>query len=460
MLMKFLAVSSVFAAFLFPAPALNKAFAAGEDGVVFEAGADLPVVQAGRSGQRIVVRALIRPARVSRERAPLAVALVLDKSGSMASDNKIENVKKGALEALKILDPKDVASVVVYDDDVSVLVNARLVGLGAEDPDFLRAIRSIRAGGMTALYGGTETGAKTLRPYVQEGYIPRVVMLSDGMANVGPSTTEELAALGRKLAREDVTVTTIGLGLDYDEDLMTALAAESGGNAYFARNGSMLPEIFARDLGDAVTVTARKVRVTLRGGVGVRLVRAIGREGLLKGDTLEVRVDNLYGGDKYALFEIELPEGEDGASFQAAELEVEYVDAADGAKISKRSNLSVAYSGDGVQVEKNRRTDIQNQAELARNAEIREEAIRLADEGKPKEAARMLQTRMSEMTLMAPAPGMAKDGAAFEEMAESLSQSGTLSTTQRKKALNEAYMQKNQQAPVNEDDIEDEDEDQ
>ena len=448
MFKKFFAVSLVLVPCLFPATAPHRAFGAAEDGVVFEVGADLPVVQAGKGGQKIVLRALLRPSDGVRTRAPLAVALVLDKSGSMASDGKMENAKRGALEALKMLDPKDVASVVVYDDDVSVLVKARTVGRGAEDPAFFKAIRSVRAGGMTALYGGTTAGAKTLRPFVKEGYIPRIVMLSDGMANVGPGTAAELAALGRKLAREEVTVTTIGLGLDYDEDLMTALAAESGGNAYFARNGNILPEIFARDLGDAVTVTARKVTVTLGTRGGARVVRSVGREGTLTGDSLEVRVDNLYGGEKYVLFEIELPEGEDGTSLQAAEVEVEYVDAATGIKVSKGSSFAVAYSADLGAVEKNRRGDIQNQAELARNAEIREEVIRLADEGRAKEAAQMLRERRSQMAAMAPAPGMAKDEAAFDDMAESLATGGALSSTQRKKAMNDAYMQKNQQTAV------------
>lgn len=427
------------------------------DGVLFEADGEYQVLEAGKGPQRLVVRARIAPSGMAEARAPLAVALVLDKSGSMMSDGKIENARKGALEALKMLDPRDVAAVVVYDDGVSVPVKARQVGKGAGDPVFYRAINGIRAGGMTALYAGTAAGADQLRPFIGEGYIPRIVMLSDGMANVGPSTPGELAALGRLLSdRDDITVTTIGLGLDYNEDLMTVLAAESGGNAYFARNARALPEIFARDLGDAVSVTARRVRVTLKCAPGVRPVRIIGREGKVSGDSMEVSIGNVYGGEKYALFEIEIPGGAGGDLLRAAELEIEYADAAAGTTVKRAAGLDVAFTNDGETAERSRRADISSQVELAKNAEIREAAIRLADSGKVKEAAALMTERARQLQAAAPAageaaPALSKEAEYFEEYASELEAAGSLSNAARKKVMNDAYMQKNQQTAVEND---------
>ncbi len=424
------------------------------DGVVFSANGEYSILAAGAGRQKLIVRALVGPSGAARQRAPLAVALVLDKSGSMMSDGKMENAKKGALEALRMLDPQDVAAIVVYDDGVSVPVPARAVGGGPEDPVFYRAISRIRAGGMTALYAGTAAGADQLRPFIGEGYIPRIVMLSDGMANVGPSSVGELAALGRRLSsRDDITVTTIGLGLDYNEDLMTALAAESGGNAYFARNAGMLPEIFARDLGDAVTVTARRVRITLRCGEGVRPLGIVGRGGETAGGSMEVSIGSLYGGEKYALFEIEIPEGAGGDLLRAAELEVEYLDAASGAPVKKTAFLDVAFTGDKDAADSSRRADISSQIELARNAEVREAAIQLADSGKIKEAAALLGARARQLHTAASAageaaPALSKEAEYFEEYAEGLEAEGRLSNAARKQVMNDAYMQKNQQAPV------------
>ncbi|NLA91552.1 MAG: VWA domain-containing protein [Synergistaceae bacterium] len=423
--------------------------------LVFRADGEYSVLAANSGPRKLVVRALVSPSGRARERAPLAVALVLDKSGSMMSDGKMENAKKGALEALRMLDPRDVAAIVVYDDNVSVPVSARPVGAGPEDPVFYRAISQIRAGGMTALYAGTAAGADQLRPFIGEGYIPRVVMLSDGMANVGPSSVEELAALGRRLSfRDDITVTTIGLGLDYNEDLMTVLAAESGGNAYFARHAGMLPEIFARDLGDAVSVTARRVRVKLRWGKGVRPLGIVGRRGETIGDSMEVSIGNLYGGEKYALFEIEIPEGAGGDLLRAAELEVEYLDAASGAPVKKTASLDVAFTEDREAAESSRRADISSQIELTRNAEVREAAIQLADSGKVKEAAALMLERARQLQAAAPgageaAPVLSKEAEYFQEYAEDLESAGSLSNTVRKQVMNDAYMQKTQQAPVN-----------
>jgi len=445
-----LLVLGVCAVVLFGAGAV---FAEQKETVVFEVDADTPVVRTGEA-RKVVVRALVRPyAKRETVRAPLAVALVLDKSGSMASDGKMENAKLGALEALKMLDSRDVATIVVYDDNASVLVRARSVGNGAKEPAFLRAISRVRAGGMTALHDGVVLGAEQLEPFVDEGFIPRIVLLSDGIANVGPSSTGELARLGRGLARREMTITTIGLGLDYHEDLMTALAAESGGNAYFARNARMLPEIFARDMEDAVTLTARKVRITLRALGGARPARVIGRPGNLADSVLEASIDNLYSGEKYALFEMELPEGEDGARLEAAEVLLEYIDPASGNSVRKSAPLTFSFTGNAAEVEKNQRADIVSQVALARNAEIREEAVRLADEGKAQEAARMLGERTKQLRMLAPsvgaaAPQMEKESGYFEELAENLLATGGLSNVERKEVLNDAYMQKTQQAPV------------
>ncbi|MDI9369744.1 MAG: VWA domain-containing protein [Synergistaceae bacterium] len=439
---------------------------ADSGGVTLEVGADTPVVKAGE-GSRITVRVLVKPERREREtRAPLAVALVLDKSGSMASEEKMDYAKLGALEALKILDANDIAAVVVYDEKARVAVRARPVGKGNKEPVFALGIKRIKPSGMTALYDGVVLGAKQLEPFVKEGFIPRIVMLSDGVANVGPSTTRELAALGRKLARTEMTITTIGLGLDYHEDLMTALAAESGGNAYFARTSRMLKDIFARDMEDAVTLTARKVRVKVRGLGGARPERAVGRTGRAEDGVIEVSIDNLYSTEKYALVELELPGGEPGTTLEAAEVELEYVDPESGEKIVKKSPLTLAFTEDEDEVEKNRRQEIASQAALARNAEIREEAVRLADEGRAEEAAKMLGERTRQLRMLAPmmgssAPAMEMESAAFDELADSLISEGGLSNVDRKTVLNEAYMLKSQQSAIvttdsDEDEYEDE----
>src|SRR5205085_8842601 len=120
------------------------------------------------------------------------------------------------------------------------------------------AICSIEAGGNTALHGGVSRGAAEIRRHLDDGhYVNRIILLSDGLANVGPSTPEELGRLGTSLMKEGISVTTIGLGLGFNEDLMTRLAQRSDGNTYFVESSADLPRIFAAELGDVLNVVAR-----------------------------------------------------------------------------------------------------------------------------------------------------------------------------------------------------------
>ncbi|GHV35232.1 hypothetical protein FACS1894187_07510 [Synergistales bacterium] len=429
-------------------------------GVVFEVGADTPVVKA-QKGQRVIVRARVRPDEnasdktVRERRVPLAVALVLDKSGSMASDGKMENAKLGAVEALKMLTDRDVAAVVVYDSEASVAVSAR----AASNQDvFARVISRVSPGGATALYDGVETGAEQIEPFIKDGYVPRVILLSDGIANCGPSTTYELSRLARRLARQGMTITTIGLGLDYNEDLMTALASESGGNAYFARHAEQLSERFAADINDAVTLTARKTRVTLKCGGRARPVRVIGRSASEygdDGDSITVSIDNLYRAEKYAMFEIEITETESAEVFDAATVRLEYVDAATGELVAREVSLTLSFTKDDREVAKNRDPEIVSQAEVAHNAEVREEVVRFADEGRAAEAVQVLRERAEALKQFAPsagasAPALSADAKEFESMADGLNERGRMSSESRKETLNKAYTQKNQQTPVSE----------
>ena len=422
--------------------------------VVLDVQADNPLLKAGES-HTVVVRVLVTPDKATqKKRIPLAVALVLDKSGSMRAGDKMENAKRGAMEAIRMLDERDIAALVVYDDRASIRLPARAVSSPAP---FQAVIDAIRPGGSTALHDGVQAGAGQLRPYLDEGFVPRIVLLSDGLANVGPSTTEELAALGRTLAGQGMTITTIGLGLDYNEDTMTALAAESGGNAYFAKDAGMLPGIFARDMEDAVTLTAQKVRVVVECADGVRPVRIVGREGTVQGRTVEVPIHNLYGAEKYALVELEVPARREGTSpLEVARVRLEYTDAATGKTVAEEAPLSVSFTRDEAAVARARKGDIVAQTELARNAEAREEAVRLADAGRAEEAAKLLNERSHTWKLsgalslpampQADRRRMESEAQALDTLAIGLG--AGMSSEARKTALYGAYALKNQQTEV------------
>ena len=417
--------------------------------VTVEVGADTPAVISGRT-HTVRARVLLKPVVPAGNRAPIAVALVIDKSGSMQEDGKIENAKRGALEALKMLDARDIAAVVVYDTKPAVLIKARAVN---ETALFAKSISRIKAGGNTALYDGVRIGAGEIERFLESGYVPRIILLSDGLANVGPSSVRELASLGRSLSGRGITITTIGLGLDYDEDLMTAVAAASGGNSYFARTRDRLEDIFRRDIQDAVALTCRDVRITLSCEGDFLPIRSMGRESTATDkDAKEIVVDigNLYGAEKYAIFEFEAPAVEAARVMKACVIRVEYTDAVTGAAVKMESGFDIEYTESEDYVRSLRDAEIATQAELARNAEILEQAITLSDAGRVAEASAVLRERgeyLSRAEYDAAAP-VQKDIVYFDALAEDISREGGMSNVNRKSSVNQAYTTKNQQSEV------------
>jgi Ca-activated chloride channel family protein len=423
----------------------------GSAGIRVRADVDRPFVLAGRD-ETIVIRVRLEGAGdlLRRKRMPLNVAVVLDKSGSMSGDNKMENAKIGAIEIVERLARDDIFSLVVYDNAPSVVIPAQHV----RDKDALiRMISRIQAGGSTALYGVVCFGASEVRRSMSREYVNRIILLSDGLANVGPQSTSELAALGSALGREGMTVTTIGVGLDYNEDLMTALAARSEGNAYFASSSSELPKIFAEEIGEAMTLVARDIRIRINCADGVIPLSVVGREGLINGREMTVQVGKLYGiNEKYALFEVRLPRHAGGKRLEVACVEVEYAEPNADKTVNSSHRIEVTYHGDRSVVDQQQNTEIMKQAALTRTSDRKREAVALADQGDYNGAATLIKKNAFELEKVAEwcdkDEELLDEAEVCEEISADISANEGLTRYQRKSVVNQAYTQSTQQGYV------------
>jgi Ca-activated chloride channel family protein len=416
---------------------------------------DKPVVLAGSDG-RVVVKVGLRGETmpVMPRRVPFNLAIVLDKSGSMEGHDKMENAKRGAIEIVERLSADDVLSLIVYSDRPHVIFPAQRV---RDKGALIEVISGIYAGGSTALYGGVVYGADQVRKNMSWEYINRIILLSDGLANVGPSSTGALAHLGCQLESEGITVTTIGVGLDYNEDLMTAIAARSGGNAYFASSSRELPTIFAEEIGEAMTLTARDVRIRIDCPKGVRPVAVIGRDGEISGQTRTVKVGKLYGkNDKYALFEVEVPAEEAGKRLDVAEIDVEYADPHTNETRNDRQTVSITYDGDEQVVQEEENTEVVKQTVLTRASEARREAVDLADRGDHKGAAAVMKKNALELEKAAERcdndDELLEEAKECEEVSAGIEANAGFTKYERKRAVNDAYTQSTQQGYVAEED--------
>lgn len=321
-------------------------------------------------------------------RAPVNVAIVLDRSGSM-SGAKLEHAKQAAIAAVERLSAQDIVSVVAYDNQVRTLVPATRA---TDRREIARAIRGLAPGGSTALYAGVSRGAHEVRKFLSAERVNRVILLSDGLANVGPSSPELLADLGASLAKEGVTVSTVGLGLDYNEDLMTRLARSGEGNHAFVESPERLAAIFDREFGELLSMVARDVEVEIECPRGVRPIRLLGREGEIAGQKVFARLGQLGARqERYVLLEAEVSPREPGREFEVAGVSVRMAglrDGSDGTTLSARA--SAAFTASRGEAEASVQKQIMVSVVEQIGNETSKQALALRDQGKLREADALL----------------------------------------------------------------------
>ena len=220
-------------------------------------------VLASNSGQSLDVLLRLRAPIQEIEgatRTPLAVSLVIDRSGSMG-EGRLTEAKRCALDLLSRLKDEDWVSVVIYDDQVEVLLET----MSARMAKALLPIRldDIQPRNMTNLHGGWLKGAETLAPRAGRGMVSRVILLSDGQANRGLLEREAIYEQVRELASAGVTTSTVGIGFDFNEELMTGIATAGQGNSWYGQRAEDLAESFDAELGFLTSLVWQDVRIKL-----------------------------------------------------------------------------------------------------------------------------------------------------------------------------------------------------
>ncbi|CAK9077826.1 Uncharacterized protein sll0103 [Durusdinium trenchii] len=327
---------------------------------------------------RLSLKALA--ARDRDRRAPINVALVIDRSGSMQGD-RLAAAKKGVEAALDRLGPDDTVSLVAYNHEVDVLFKAGRLGSKRDAAE--RAISRLRAQGTTALYAGVKEGGAQVGEFRSDMKVNRVVLLSDGLANVGPSTPREVAELGRKLAGKGISVSTIGLGLEYNDELMQRLAAVSDGNHVFVERPSDLAEIFDREFGDALSIAARDVTITIECEAGFKPKRVLGRDADISGSRVTLNLAQLQAdNERYVILELEA-EGSysaDGLK-DVARVDVGYIDLDSGSRGSVATDVQARFTDDAKEAEGSVNKGVMSQVTEQIATENSERAVELRNQG-------------------------------------------------------------------------------
>jgi len=383
----------------------------------------------------------------SSHHTPMNLAVVLDRSGSMEGA-KIEKARQAACVAIDQLDSDDYFSLVIFDNETELLIPPNRVGDEHHREALKERIDHIRPRGGTAIYAGVKLGAAQLRKNFDKEHVNRVILLSDGLANVGPSRVSDLASLGRDLRSDGVSVSTIGLGDDYNEDLMTALAEASNANYYYVKDAEKLPGIFEQELGASRSIVARSVTIRITVPEGVRLKEIIGRPEIdCSGRSAEIQLPEYFGGDKRRFLARCVVEKTAGEPLDVASVDLKY-EATEGAKDSaQQQKARISFTDEERKSEDSLRPDVAQGVAILRNCLIKEKAVKLADEGHSKDAADLLRSQaIANAAAPAPAqlPGVAEENRKLEAAAKEVESKGQLGKSSRKQIQYENWQDKNQ----------------
>ncbi|MEH2075672.1 MAG: VWA domain-containing protein [Nostoc sp.] len=259
-------------------------------------------------------------------RRNLNLSLVIDRSGSMAGA-PLHHALKAAESVVDQLEPDDILSVVVYDDEIDSVVPPQAV---TNKATLKNSIRKVRAGGITNLSGGWLKGCEHVKMRLDPQKINRVLLLTDGHANMGIQDPKVLTATSAQKAEEGITTTTLGFAQGFNEDLLIGMARAATGNFYFIQSIDDASEVFSIELDSLRAVVGQNLKVTLELADGVSLA-----------DTLSLAKVSQNDAGQAVITLGELYEGEDkllGLSF-----------AISSAQVGELPVMKLHYSADVVQ---------------------------------------------------------------------------------------------------------------
>jgi Ca-activated chloride channel family protein len=357
------------------------------------------------ASQKVYLRIGIKgaPGPSNETRTPLNIALVVDRSGSMRGD-KMVKAREAAIMAVDRMGANDIASVVVFDHQVDVLQPAQPM---TSHSAIRNQIARVDARGQTAIWAALHEAAREVRKNKSPGRLNRIILMSDGLANVGPSQPAEFERLGRDLAGEGISVTTIGLGDGYNEDLMSRLANASDGSHAFARTGSDLTRIFNHEFDEVLSVTAQDIEILIETRHGVRPLRSLGRESSIDANRARMRIAQAYGAAEYSLqLELDIPASAARGELDIAKVTVAYAVGGSGERRTSEITVRGRFTASESEVTASIDPVVMVPIIELESRDRTRKAVELRDQGKVDEARKVFEEDARKVEASSRIPGM------------------------------------------------------
>jgi Ca-activated chloride channel family protein len=320
-------------------------------------------------------------------RPPINIMLVVDTSGSMEGD-AITDARDAALALVDHLEPGDQFGMVVFHSKAQLLVPSTRIEEGTLD-GIRQQVKQMRASGTTDLAGGLSQALNEMAGAVVQDGINRIVLLSDGV----PNDASQVHNLAQSARNHGIAVTALGLGLEYDETLLSNVAQLSGGNFHFIENSTEVAAVFRDEVLRLERIAAANTLLTLRPGPGVNITEVIGHPLSLAGDrSASVPLGEIAEGEDRDVF-VRLHVGPhvDQAPVELMDAVISFDDTVNASGRHERSKyVSARSTQNGPELDNGRVPAIELSSERARAAAAIVQAIAMSRAGQLQQARNLI----------------------------------------------------------------------
>jgi Ca-activated chloride channel homolog len=216
----------------------------------------------GRSHDTILrIQIQAPPSRTqAQQRTPLNIGIVIDRSGSMAGQ-KLHDAIEATKRIINRLNAQDRCAIVTFDNQAALLADSLPV-TSAQRLIIDAALSSVQSGGSTNISDGWQMAVERLQKNHSAGtYLSRVLLLTDGRANQGIRAADQLANLAAMYGQQGISLSTYGLGLHYNEELLDLLAQHGLGNHHFIAQSSDIDGYFQHELSEMFGVVMQRAEL-------------------------------------------------------------------------------------------------------------------------------------------------------------------------------------------------------
>jgi len=337
-------------------------------------------------GETYVMLEVASGATTAQARAPVNLAIVVDRSGSMKG-TRLRNALQGAVTAVDRLNDGDTVSVVAFDSRPAVVVAP--TAIDAASRGRIRSdIQGIQLGGDTCISCGIDQGLTLLER--TSGRVNRMIVLSDGEATAGVRDLPGFRSIAQQATARGTSITTIGVDVDYNERILSTIALDSNGRHYFVANDASLETVFDTETQSLTTAVASNAEASVELPPGVELVRVVDRTFRRVGNRVIFPLGVFTAGDtKSVLMQVRVPADREG-QVPVADIDLTFRDHTTNVDARCGGKLTVAVSAAGASEQ-----DSVVAARVSRTAtaDALKEANELFKQGRAADARKKLEDR-------------------------------------------------------------------